>query len=289
MKRIVLLATLAACGGGSSSPPDALPTTLGGDRPVKLQVPPNVEPGKTYPLVLVLHGYGVDGYVQQRVLQLATLPADHGAFVLAPDGTIDSTDHRFWNADPVCCNMDGSTVDDVAYLGGLLDTVIAERPIDRSRVFVVGHSNGAFMAYRLACDRSDVVTAIAGLAGAASSTASNCNPTHPVAILHMHGTLDDMIPYDGADLPGGLHMPGAIESVTQWAGHDACTGARSNTGMIDVDQSISDAETTTSSFAGCPTGAAVELWTIAGAGHVPDLPPAFEGQVWGWLDAHARP
>ena len=286
MKYCVLL--FAAACGGSAAMPDATPTTLGGDRPVKLQLPPSVEPGKTYPLIMILHGYGANGYVQQAYLEMRDWPTAHDAFVLAPDGTIDSQGKEFWNADPVCCDMDHTGVDDVAYLGGLLDTVIAEHPIDPARVFLIGHSNGAFMAYRMACDRADVVTAIAGLAGAAASTASSCNPVKPVSILHMHGTADTEVPYDGGTL-NGVTMPGAVASVAQWAMHDGCTGALTPGATIDLDDSLPGNETQENSTAGCPPGAAADLWTINGGMHLPSLQPSFPDDVWTWLDAHARP
>jgi polyhydroxybutyrate depolymerase len=286
MRSFVLL--FAAACGGTAATPDAAPTILGGARPVKLQVPSSVQPGMTYPLVVVLHGYGANGYVQEAYLGIRDWPTAHDAFVLAPDGTIDSSGKEFWNADPVCCDKDHTGVDDVAYLGGLIDTVIAERPIDPARVFLVGHSNGAFMAYRMACDRADVVTAIAGLAGAAASTPSTCNPSRPVSILHMHGTADTEVPYAGAD-GEGLHEPGAVESVAQWAAHDGCTGALTPGPSLDLVQSLPGAETQTNATAGCPPGAAADLWTITGGTHLPDMQPGFPDDVWGWLDAHARP
>lgn len=284
----LLLSIVAACGGGGAATPDAPPTALGGDRPVKLQVPTTIEPGKRYPLVLILHGYGANGFVQQAYLGLHDLPTTHDAFVLAPDGTVDSMGKSFWNADPACCNLDHANVDDVAYLGGLLDTVIAERPIDPARVFVVGHSNGGFMAFRLACERADVITAIADLAGAAPSDPSTCHPAKIVPSLHIHGTADDTIPYAGADLPGGVHMRGAVETVAEWAGMEGCTGALTDGPRIDIEAGIAGDETLTSTTAGCPAGAAAEHWRIDGGGHLPDLQPTFRELLWTWLDAHAR-
>jgi polyhydroxybutyrate depolymerase len=288
MKYACAILFAAAC-GKSAAMPDALPVMLGGDRPVKLQVPTVIEEGKTYPLVLILHGYGANGYVQQAYLQMHDLPTEENAFVMAPDGLVDSTGHSYWNADPACCDLDHTGNDDVAYLGGLLDTVIAERPIDRARVFVVGHSNGAFMAYRMACDRSDVVTAIAGLAGLAASTASTCNPSHPVAILHIHGTADTEVPYNGGPVSNTVTAPGAVASVAQWAQHDGCTGALVAGDTIDLESSLPGAETQVSSTAGCASPAAADLWTINGGSHLPNLQPDFHTRVWTWLDAHARP
>ena len=98
-----VLVALAACGDGVTEP---LPVTFGGDRPTDLQVPAGFDAAKTYPLIVVLHGYGVSGFIQEAVFGLkAEVTAGH-AFVLAPDGLIDSTNHPFWNADPECCDFD---------------------------------------------------------------------------------------------------------------------------------------------------------------------------------------
>jgi polyhydroxybutyrate depolymerase len=284
---LLALLALAACGGSSASP-DAQSTSLGGARPVKLQVPPDVAAGQRYPLVLILHGYGANGFVQQGIFWLRDLPTTHHAFVLAPDGTIDSTGKQFWNADPACCDIDHTGVDDVAYLGGLIDTVMATRPIDPARVFVVGHSNGAFMAYRLACDRADVVTAIVGLAGAAASTPSACAPKHPVSILDIHGNADDTVPYDGA-VKGDIHQPGALATIAQWAGYNGCTGALTNGGRLDLDSILTGDETQTAATGGCPAGGAADRWTIDGGSHLPDFQPTLQSDLWTWLDGHARP
>ncbi|HTJ47343.1 MAG TPA: PHB depolymerase family esterase [Kofleriaceae bacterium] len=284
MKCALMLIVVAAC-GSSAALPDAAP--LGGDRPVGLQAPPSIESGKTYPLILILHGYGANGFVQQRVFHMADEPKTRGAFVMAPDGLVDSTGHSYWNADAACCDLDHTGNDDVAYLGGLLDRVIAEHPIDRSRVFVIGHSNGAWMAYRLACDRADVVTDIVALAGAASSMPSSCNPVKPVSVLHMHGTADQEVPYAGADA-GGLHVPGAVESVAVWAAHDQCSGALTPGAKVDIESNLAGDETQENATAGCPPNLAADLWTIEGGVHLPNFGDAIEPDLWAWLDAHPR-
>ncbi|MCE9577156.1 MAG: hypothetical protein K8W52_28670 [Deltaproteobacteria bacterium] len=280
---------LAACGGGTPAAPDAPSTSLGGDRFVELQTPPNVDASKRYPLVVILHGYGATGILQQLFLGMRDTAEQHDAFVLAPDGMVDSTGKHFWNADPACCDFDKSGVDDVAYLGGLIDQVMAQWPIDPKRVIVIGHSNGGFMAYRLACARADVVTSIGVLAGAAPSTPSSCTPSQPVALLHMHGTADETIAYGGGPVAPNVTAPGAIASVAQWAGYLGCTGARADGATLDLVGELPGAETTTSSTGGCPAGGAADLWTIAGGVHEPTFSPNFQPALWTWLDAHARP
>ena len=66
------------------------------------------------------------------------------------------------------------------------------------------------MAYRMACERADVIDQIAGLAGHASSLP--CNPTRPVSVLHIHGTGDATVPYE-TGVFGGVQSPGAVDSA----------------------------------------------------------------------------
>ena len=104
-------------------------------------------------------------------------------------------DLLFWNADSACCDFEHKNPDDVAYIGGLIDDISRDWPVDKNQVFVLGHSNGGYMAYRMACERADVIAAIGSLAGNASSMPSACTPSQPVGVVHMHGTIDDIVPY----------------------------------------------------------------------------------------------
>jgi pimeloyl-ACP methyl ester carboxylesterase len=72
---------------------------------------------------------------------------------------------RFWNATDACCNLYGATVDDSAYLTDLIKMISTQYTVDPRRVYLVGHSNGAFMSFRMACDHADIITAIAALNG----------------------------------------------------------------------------------------------------------------------------
>src|SRR5687767_5309804 len=158
---------LAACGDGPT-PEAPRPTEFGGDRPVTLRAPSTLEDGKLYPLVVVLHGYGVNGDIQTAYFGVRSLPLEGKALLLAPDGTADSSGRLFWDADLICCDYENRNPDDVGYLGKLIDDVLATWPVDPDAVHLIGHSNGAFMAYRMACARADVVRKIGALAGAAA-------------------------------------------------------------------------------------------------------------------------
>jgi polyhydroxybutyrate depolymerase len=277
--------------GPDAGVPDAggPPLVYGGDRPVELQLPDGLTDGETYPLVLVLHGYGNTGFIQQAYLGLGLLRADPRAFVLAPDGTTDADGNQFWNASGACCDFGGTGVDDVAYLGGLLDDVLADWPIDRSRVVVVGHSNGGFMAHRLACARADVVTGIADLAGAdVSVDGSDCAPSAAVNVLHLHGTADAVVSYGGGVLVADPY-PGAVATIDHWATRNGCAGEPTVGDGIDLTVDVDGAETVPATQVGCAAGGATALWSIEEGSHIPSLSNEFAPAVIGWLMDHPRP
>ncbi|HVK83300.1 MAG TPA: PHB depolymerase family esterase [Kofleriaceae bacterium] len=275
---ITIIVAVAACGGDPSEPAER-PLVFGGDRPAQLKVPTGFTEGRQYPLVMVLHGFGANGFSQSAYFGVSALPTMDQAFLIAPDGTTNSQGQQFWNADPLCCDVEGQNPDDVAYLGGLIDDVSAAWPVDPGAVFVIGHSNGGFMAYRLACERADAIAAIMSLAGLASSVPASCNPTQPVSVLHLHGTADSVVPYDnGADL-----------SVDQWAGKNGCAATVRTPGPVyDLDTMVAGAETQTAAIADCPAAGSVELWRLEGSSHTPLFGTAFAPQLMEWLTAHRR-
>lgn len=285
MRSLLLLIAITGCGGD----PATRPRTFGGDRPVDLQVPAAFDEHKSYPLVMVLHGYSASGFVQEAYFGLhALLDADQ-ALVLAPDGNVDSSGKQFWNADPACCDLDHTNPDDSGYLAKVIEDVSAAWPVDRKAVFLIGHSNGGYMAYRMACDHADAIASIVVLAGGASTDPAACQPSQPVNLLHLHGTADPEVPYAGQG-PTGMtpNAPGAVASATRWAGYDGCQATTTQGTPLDLDNSIAGAETQPETF-GCTAPIDVELWTMNGSSHIPAPTPAFEPALWAWLDGHHRP
>jgi polyhydroxybutyrate depolymerase len=283
LRTLLAVVVLASCGGGDDAP---RPLTFGGDRPTDLEVPVTLTEGKRYPLYLVLHGFGANGFAQAAYFGVSGLPAANEALVIAPDGTPNSAGRQFWNADPACCDFEGQQPDDVAYLGGLIDDVLDTWPVDPDQVFVVGHSNGGFMAYRLACERADVIAAIGSLAGLASSTAAACQPAREVNVLQIHGTIDATVPYTGGGT--GIGAVGAEGSVMQWGTHNGCGTTRTDGDLLDLENSVPGAETHPHTTNGCPENGAVDLWEMQGAGHIPIFSPTFTPTLVQWFADHRR-
>jgi len=294
---LVLVAFVLACSSSETSTPSDGGTTtpaeitLGGDRPVSyVFVPETYDGTKPMGLVLVLHGYGAGGRVQEfgifRMHQIAT---EKNFIVLAPDGTFDSTGKRFWNATDTCCDFEKKNIDDVAYLTGLVDEASRNYKIDKKRVYAIGHSNGGAMAHRLACDRPDVFAGVATLAAPFWADATKCQPKTPIAVLMMHGTGDTTVPYAAGEFRG-QRLPGATDIAATWAERNGCGATADTTAPpldLDLDQAAS--ETSLARFSGCKNPSAVELWTMAGTGHIPsNLAPDFPARIWSFLETHVR-
>jgi polyhydroxybutyrate depolymerase len=268
-------------------------TTTGSDpiasRPYLSVVPSSYTPGTPMPLVVLLHGYGASAALQNGYLKLSTAAEAKGFLYAYPDGTVDAAGRRFWNATDACCNFFGSTVDDVGYLAAVIADMKSKYTVDPGRVFVVGHSNGGFMAYRLACELSSEVTGIMVLAGATWNDPGDCQPALPVTVLHMHGDEDDTILYGGGS-SGGNPYPSAAVSASTWASYDGCAPTTDTLPPVDIDSFLAGAETTRLSYDdGCQTGSAVQLWTIEGEGHIPAFSPTWFDPVYAFLMAHPRP
>ncbi len=272
--------------------PENPPTTVGGERPATVIRPKDYDPTKSYPLLMVLHGFGATGLAQDVYFGLSGR-VDRDQFVLIrPDGTMNGKKQRFWNATPACCAF-GQPVDDVAYLTGLVEEVKASHNIDAGRVYLIGHSNGGFMSYRLACEASEVFTGIVSLAGATYADMTLCAPaTQPVSVLQVHGTADDTILYDGGNLgvAGVGDYPSAEGSVRQHAAIAGCdVDAAVDGATRDIDAQIAGDETTTRVWGtGCAPGTAFELWTIPGGVHIPPITRTAGREMIAWLFALDR-
>lgn len=293
-----MLLILAACGsdggGGPAPEPDAAaiqdagPTVDAFDstgRPYELVVPSGYVAGTPAPLVVLLHGYGADAARQEMYFRFGPVAEAEGALYAKPQGTIDGLGNRFWAATDACC---GTGVDDVRYLRAVLDDIAARYTVDARRIYLLGHSNGGFMAHRLACELSDRIAAIVSLAGAVWNDPAACPATSGVAVAQVHGTLDTIVQYGGGIGNSGGMYPSAPTTLATWQGKNGCTGDQPGA-ALDLVTNLAGAETSVTRSIGCRPGGAAELWTITGGAHVPLLRAAWAAEVWSFFAAHPKP
>lgn len=277
---------------------DAGPTLAdrdyGGARPVKVRAPAGADPTVARPLVVVLHAMGATGYLQSLYFRLDKLVDEKNFLLLAPDGMPNASGTRFWAAADGCCTSGGKVVDDVAYVTGLVEDVAKVWNVDRKRIFMAGHSNGGAMEYRLACEPNQPFAAAFMLAPAFFAEHTNCRPTQPLSIRHVHGTEDGTVKFNGGALsllgPTLNYLP-APTAVATFAGLNGCSDVpETSAAPIDLDLDAPGAETTITRYPGCTGGVTTELLTMQGGRHFPgNLTTDIGRSIWSWFEAHPRP
>jgi polyhydroxybutyrate depolymerase len=257
-----------------------------------VQIPLDYTTKNRYPLIIALHGLGGDGYGLSKYLGLDSRVDNKQYVLVEPDGTKNANGQNFWNATPACCAASRADLqmDDVAYIRSLIDEAVSRYSIDTRRIGLIGHSNGGFMALRMACEASDLVTSVVSLAGSTFADGASCSPaTRPVSVLALHGDVDTRIRYDGGQ-SGPFTYLGAKETINRFAAHTGCnSGNPIRAPNLDMVENIAGAETSVLYYSGCREGVDVALWTIKGAGHGPG-PWETSGldSVVDWVIEHPR-
>ena len=237
----------------------------GRDRSYRLYKPAGVP--ASAPLVVMLHGYFGSGRQAERDYHWDEL-ADSAKFVVAyPDGL----DHA-WNVDgESCCGRPGREgVDDVGFITAAVADIGRNVGIDAARVYASGISNGGIMSYTLACSTG----VFAAIGPDAATQLNSCRSPHPTSVMHIHGTADRLVPYDGGQGAGVINGPSAPDLNAFWRKADQCATPQATTnGPI------------TRSTAECAHGRSVMLITIDGGGHA-DWPSFATGTLWQFFAAH---
>ena len=269
------------------------------DRPYLLQAPASRGSARL-PLLVELHGRGIDAAAFDRLTGFGSL-ADEAGFALA----LPSAMSEMWNDGRIRSPKWSVDPDDVGYLTSVIDDALTRVPIDPRRIYVVGMSNGATMAGRLACELSGRIAAFAQVAGTMGvDAAAGCHPARPVPILNIHGDADDYAPYEG----GTRHSLRARVMLRHAAGHSvgiddwaqfwvAVNGATEGPvlGTLPPD-------TTIRTWRGPTASSDVVFYRVEGAGHTwPGSPmplPAFlfgktghafnaTREIWAFLSTHS--
>jgi polyhydroxybutyrate depolymerase len=286
-------------GTGATTIDSSITEPDGRVRTYRLHVPAGL-PGGPVPLLIALHG-GTGWGTQFEANSGFDELADVGGFIVAyPDGIpIPLLRGEVWNGGH-CCGAAAESrdnVDDVRFISDLIDVVEQSYSIDPGRVFATGHSNGAIMSYRLACELSDRIVAVGFQAG--SLEIDHCEPDRPVSVFHIHGAADTNIPIDGGHGSGisnaDFNSPQA--SVEEMATLDGCAPRVDSVDPVNPDTSYRIWEP-------CDQGTTVEMVIVAGANHAwmgheaTRLQEAVVGApymgydssraIWDFLAAHSR-
>jgi polyhydroxybutyrate depolymerase len=178
-------------------PDHAVTLACGGRQRTALVHVPDGQGPALRPLLLVLHGRQITGADIRRWTRFDAVADRHGFIVAYPEGY-----QRSWNDGRGNSPAEQDGVDDVAFIGALLDHLIASFPVAAAQVAVTGLSNGGVMCHRLALELSERIAVIAPVAGTMPLRLASIRPACAVSVLLIHGTADRSMRFDGR--PSGL-------------------------------------------------------------------------------------
>jgi polyhydroxybutyrate depolymerase len=270
----------------------ALPLTFGAAEPDKLaagdhtrtlqvdaqtrsylvHVPPNCDPAKPMPVVLIFHGAGMNAVLMQGFSGLNGKADEAGFIAVYPNGT-GAGPFLTFNSGGVEWELVKKQPNDVAFVSQLLDDLATVANVDPKRIYATGMSNGGMMCYRLAAELSERIAAIAPVAGTMAVT--EAKPKRPVPVLHFHGTEDRLVPYGGPDqrVPKFLTFKSVEDSVATWVKLNGC---REEPVIEELPDAADDGMRVTRKTYRGDNGAEVVLVTVTGGGHTwPGRQPPF--------------
>jgi polyhydroxybutyrate depolymerase len=247
-----------------------------------LHVPTSYSRDTPAPLVFVLHGDTQTGRELESGAGFTSLFDEEGFLYAFPDGFNAGADSGVWDT-----TRNGQ---DSTHLRRVIDDIQGHFNVDPNRIYFLGASSGGHMAYRMACDHSEVIAGILVNSGAMPADLTTCNPSSPVHVLHVHCEVDPAVPYPGGNVYRGIVQLGAEDSVEFWGDVNDCAEDNpQDGGRLDYDPiPPDDNETRRSVYDACnPTEVSVELWTVEKTCHVPDTGGRYPWLTW--IKNHPKP
>ena len=222
-----------------------------GQRGARVDVPAAATGDTPAPVLVSLHPFSVNGAGWEGYSRLAEAAVARGYVVITPNG---SQPGPRWNVPGGVEN----NVDDIGYVGRLLDAAEDGACIDRNLEFAAGFSAGAAMAQALSCTLPWRMTAVAASGGA--NLTDLCPDSPGTDVMVLHGSADPIAPTTGSDVPfatpNGLHIDDVVATDAARAGCAPIASTEQLFADVVVDR-----------YAGCAGGHRVEYWKLLGAGH----------------------
>ena len=244
------------------------------------------------PVIVSLHGGGGNAQQQRRGTGMDAAADRDGYIAVYPNGS-GRMDERLltWNAGDCCGYAQAQNVDDVGFISALLDDLGRRAAIDAQRIYIVGHSNGGMMAYRLGEALPERIAAIASVAGARVPGAGG---GRAMPVLQIHSVDDPRALYGGGLGPPFpftdirvLH-PSVEATLAAWVKRDGCDSVATERASREAGGHGARLFV----YANCRDGAEVALWKLTGAGHGwPGGTPMLEalvGPATGVIDANTE-
>ena len=231
----------------------------GVSRTYKLYVPTGFDAQNETPdMILILHGLGSNA--SDMVSAGFNYIADTArVIVVYPEGLNNAYGQSSWNNGTLLAN----TADDISFFHELIDMGESLYNVNPARVYATGFSMGSIMSHHIACEMNQRIAAIGAMAGTMSTNdIQNCVPAYKTPVIHLHGTADGTVPYDGTALPSLSLVP---ETIAFWQGVHGCQTTADSSRYADL---VNDGITVDRFvYDGCNPTASLELYRFNGATH----------------------
>jgi len=219
-------------------------TAAGFQRSYTVHVPRDYGKSSSLPVVIMLHGGGGTAAAAMEETGWAVKAEKEGFFAVFPDAIAHDPSRKssfflnpqLWNDGSERFYPGQEAPDDVAFIKVMIDRLISLFPIDRNRIFVAGFSNGASMSFRVGAELSQIIAAIAPVAGAC--WLDSVDMERPVSMYYMTGTEDPLNLIDGgvpkllsgsSDDVRAKPKPPVRDSINKWLEALDCPSTPSNT------------------------------------------------------------
>lgn len=228
----------------------------GSTRDYKVFLPKNYTDTIKLSLIIYLHSYG---WTAQQGMDYTKLNqvADTSNFIVVYPSAFPN-----WNSGiGDNSNLPTPNINDVGFIDALIDTLSNNYNIDLERIYACGYSNGSFMSYKLACQLSHRIAAIASVGGVVSAnTATNCNPLRTIPVLQIHGTTDPWVPINGTP-----DWNSVDQTLSYWTNFNNCVEA-DTTILQDLDQT-DNCFVKKISYTNCSNNSNVIFYKVINGGH----------------------
>lgn len=241
------------------------------ERSYILYVPDSINWNRPIPLVFVFHGGTGNAKSAIRMSGFNEIADQNGFIVVYANGTGRLNDEKLltWNGGTCCGYAQEKNIDDVGFVRAIVSDLQRLANIDTKRIYATGMSNGGILSQRLACEASDLLAAIAPVAGTLNFP--QCSPSQPISVIEFHGTADQHIPYNGGYGKKSLvnvDFTSVQDTIKFWTSFNQCNPQPQVIQFDDIQHEI---------WSGCLGSTSVELYTIIGGGH------AWPGGIGGWF------
>lgn len=210
--------------------------------------------------IIAMHGGGGSAKQMEESYELPEKAEAQKFIMIYPDGVQSDgiLKVRTWNAGTCCEHAAEKNIDDVGFLNKMIDNVVKEFRIQPEKIYAMGMSNGGMMAYRLACELSDKIAAIAPVA-CTMVTTEQCSIQKAIPVIQFHSVLDQHVPINGGVGIIGMDFPAVKKGLETWAVRNGC--------FAEIPEITENKKYTTFQWGNCSSNSEIMLYVTQDGGH----------------------